>query len=98
MCRSLLICGCRKLMQPTVPTVTLEVWTQGLAANWSASGFWDNVFSSGSLDAVGPLKLKLIGRFLNATTQLVSHMAKCRFLVILARSGPAQQEATAVEV
>ena len=59
-------------MEPAVPSITLEVWTQGLAANWSASGFWDRVFGSGALHAIGRLKLNLTGQFLNATIQLVS--------------------------
>lgn len=80
-------------MQPAVPSVNLEVWTQGLAANWSASGYWDRVFGSGALGAVGPLKLNLTGRFLNATTQLVSHgMVQCS---VELGASPAQQEAAA---
>ena len=59
-------------MQPADPAVMLDVWTQGLAANWSASGFWSRVFDSGALHAVGSLKLNLTGQFFNATTQLVS--------------------------
>lgn len=58
-------------MQSALPAVTLEVWTQSLAANHTPSGYWNSVFKSGALNSVGPLGLKLTGRFLNATTQLV---------------------------
>jgi hypothetical protein len=65
-------CLSRKLLQLASTVVILNVWTDARGANFSPSAYWDGVFSSGCLDAIGPSDDRWTGDFLNATTLLRS--------------------------